>query len=213
MNELLLITKFNGQGNYFKCLSCSCRVYKSDDTYKCKNGHFSSNKSREFRFSIFGISLKSCKFYRKTIFGKSLNHILGSNASQLFRQADEKNIEFMINLISDFLVGQIASIRFQTNVVTVFKLGFGCNLIDFLQNQEIQFKCTSTPPNESLLLSKKELNCLDRQKEPQKSIIHVLEFISWQEWFRDQVDQELEEEFSNPIIDDLVDQISDLFLI
>lgn len=176
--ELILVTKLIIQRDfkYSKCITCSCKVYKSNNGFKCKKGHVHSTKSWEFYFQLQAISLKSFKILRKTLFGNSIKSILGFNASQV-TDLDDSSLLILIKSLNDLLTGQIACITHRSNIITLFKLYNSCTLLQFLQKQHLSPQTQENdllkfPDSKSLTISEEFLN-----------IIENVEYVTWEDWF------------------------------
>lgn len=177
--DLIVVTRLIIQGDYkySKCISCSCKVYKNDDKYKCKKGHIHSTKSWEFYFQLQGMSLKSLRLVKKTLFGNSIISTLGFTASQV-KDLDDSNLMILIRSLNDFLIGQIASIKHKSKIISQFKLCNSLNLLQFLKKED--FFISDLPlPNIKCTIH----DTLALPETPISSLIDLVEYISWDEWF------------------------------
>jgi hypothetical protein len=200
--DLIVVTRLLIQGDYkyAKCISCSCKVFKSYDKYKCKKGHVHATKSWEFYFQLEAVSLKSFKILRKTLFGNSIISILGFTASQV-KDLDDDSALVLMRSLNDYLIGQMACISNKSNIITRFKLYNSFNLLQFLQKQQLEIKNSPFPNIEFTIHDDTAI----LPETSHYSLIDLVDYITWEEWFTQFPISEPESEY-------VLAQLSDLKL-
>jgi hypothetical protein len=123
------------------------------------------------------MSLKSLRLVKKTLFGNSIISTLGFTASQV-KDLDDSNLMILIRSLNDFLIGQIASIKHKSKIISQFKLCNSLNLLQFLKKED--FFISDLPlPNIKCTIH----DTLALPETPISSLIDLVEYISWDEWF------------------------------
>jgi hypothetical protein len=123
------------------------------------------------------VSLKSLRLVKKTLFGNSIIPILGFTASQV-KDLDDSSLLVLMRSLNDFLIGQIASIKHKSNIISQFKLYSSLNLLQFLKKVDLVISVLPLP----------NIKCTihDTAALPEThtcSLIDLVDYISWDEWF------------------------------